>query len=163
VLAERAAAGSLELILLDGVVGADWNWSQRDEAMARRILTASPPGARTLVVAGNAHTPTRPHRAGRPDGSSPGRAAAWDPGNPDPLRRREFLQRRAAAVPRYTGPEGLIRLHQDDGELLLDLAEAAEAVVLQRPRPWSGIFGPNGPCTSHGYGHKRQVPGFKLT
>src|ERR1700683_2957426 len=38
VLAERAAADPLELILFDGVTGADWSWSQRDEAMARRIL-----------------------------------------------------------------------------------------------------------------------------
>ena len=57
VLAERAAPGPLELILFDGVTGADWSWSQRDEAMARRILAASPPGGRTLVVAGGAHTP----------------------------------------------------------------------------------------------------------
>jgi erythromycin esterase-like protein len=60
VLAERAAAGPLELILFDGAIGAGWSWSQRDEAMARRILAASAPGARTLVVAGNAHTPTSP-------------------------------------------------------------------------------------------------------
>lgn len=66
VLAERAAAGPLKLILFDGVTGADWSWSQRDEAMARRILAASPPGARTLAVAGNAHTPTSPiERASR--------------------------------------------------------------------------------------------------
>src|SRR6516165_9480495 len=37
VLADRAAAGPLEVILFDGVIGAGWSWSQRDEAMARRI------------------------------------------------------------------------------------------------------------------------------
>jgi len=68
-LAERAAAGRLELILFDGVIGADWSWSQRDEAMARRILAASPPGTRTLAVAGNAHTPTSPIELGVPMGA----------------------------------------------------------------------------------------------
>jgi erythromycin esterase-like protein len=57
----RAAAAPLELILFDGVIGEDWSWSQRDEAMARRLLAASGPGARTLAVAGNAHTPTTAH------------------------------------------------------------------------------------------------------
>lgn len=52
-LAERAAAGSLEVTLFDGVVGAGWSWSQRDEAMVRRILAACPAGARTLAVAGD--------------------------------------------------------------------------------------------------------------
>jgi hypothetical protein len=47
--------------------------------------------------------------------------------------------------PRYTVPEGLIRLHQDHGELLLDLPEAAEAVVPQRPHTWSGLFWSEGP------------------
>jgi len=42
--------------------------------------------------------------------------------------------------PRYTGPEGLIRLHQDDGELVLDLPATAEAVVPQQPHPCSGLF-----------------------
>ena len=63
-LAERAAAGPLELILFDGVIGEGWSWSQRDEAMARRLLAASGPGNRTLAVAGNAHTPTSPTEPG---------------------------------------------------------------------------------------------------
>ena len=136
VLAERAAAGPLELILFDGMIGADWSWSQRDEAMARRLLTASPPGARTLVVAGNAHTPTSPTELGVPMGAC---AAGPRPGvlairiryggggyyNAGP---RQFARR--------FGPAGPVRLHQHDGELVLDLPEAAEAVVPQRPRPW---------------------------
>ena len=57
-LRERAAAGPLNLTLFDGSIGAGWSWSQRDEAMTRRILAH--PSARngTLVAAGNAHTPT---------------------------------------------------------------------------------------------------------
>src|SRR5205085_11084589 len=77
VLADRAAAGPLELILFDGVIGTDWGWSQRDEAMARRILAISPPSARTLVVAGNAHTPVRPTELGVPMGA---RVAGQRPG-----------------------------------------------------------------------------------
>jgi len=66
VLANRAAAGPLKLILFDAVIGADWSWSQRDEAMAQRILAISPPSARTLVAAGNAHTPVSPIELGVP-------------------------------------------------------------------------------------------------
>ena len=77
VLAERAAAGPLDLILFDGVIGEGWSWSQRDEAMARRLLAASGPRARTLAVAGNAHTPTRPIELGVPMGA---RLAGQRPG-----------------------------------------------------------------------------------
>jgi len=44
VLAERTVAGPLDLILFDGPIGAEWTWSQRDEAMARRLLAAAPGG-----------------------------------------------------------------------------------------------------------------------
>ena len=44
VLAERAAAGPLEVILFDGVIGAGWSWSQRHEAMARRLPAGAPQG-----------------------------------------------------------------------------------------------------------------------
>ena len=74
---ERTAAGPLELTLSDGVTGADWSWSQRDEAMARRILATSPPSARTLAAAGNARTPTRPAELGVPMGA---RLAGQRPG-----------------------------------------------------------------------------------
>jgi erythromycin esterase-like protein len=48
------------VILFDGAIDAEWDRSDRDEAMAERLLAAAPAQARTLVVAGNAHTPTRP-------------------------------------------------------------------------------------------------------
>ena len=60
VLAERSKAAPLEVILFDGIIGAGWSWSQRDAAMARRLLAGSRVGSRTLVVAGNAHTLTSP-------------------------------------------------------------------------------------------------------
>jgi hypothetical protein len=38
-------------------------------------------------------------------------------------------------VARRAGPQGKIRLHQHEGELVLDLPVATEAVVPQRPHP----------------------------
>jgi erythromycin esterase-like protein len=135
VLAERAVAGPLELILFDGAAGADWSWSQRDEAMARRILAASPPGARTLAVAGNAHTPTSPIELGVPMGA---RLAEQRPGIRE-IRIRygagyfwNFGPRRFT---RHTDPHGHTRLYQHNGDLVLDLPLATEAVVPQRPQP----------------------------
>jgi hypothetical protein len=135
VLTERAAAGALNLILFDGVIGADWSWSQRDEAMARRILAGCPSDARTLAVAGNAHTPVSPTRPGIPMGA---RLAEQRPGirqirigyGAGPywnFRPRQFAGR--------ADPDGTIRLHLRDSELVLDLPLATEAVVPQRPQP----------------------------
>ena len=45
--------------------------------MARRILATSPPGARTLVAAGNARTPVHPIELGVPMGA---RVAGQRPG-----------------------------------------------------------------------------------
>ncbi len=69
VLAERAGAGPLELTLFDGTIGADWSWSRRDEAMAARILAGRAGRTRTLVVAGNAHTPVSGAELGVPMGA----------------------------------------------------------------------------------------------
>jgi hypothetical protein len=134
VLAERHAAGPLEVILFDGVSGADWSWSQRDAAMARRLLADSPSTARTLAVAGNAHTATSPTDLGVPLGAclarqrpsiqqiriSYGGGRFWN------FQSRHFLRR--------ASPQGPIRLRQDTGELVLDLPAATEAVVPQRPQ-----------------------------
>ena len=135
VLAERAAAGPLDLTLFDGVIGADWSWSQRDEAMARRILATSPPSARTLVVAGNAHTPIRPTELGVPMGA---RVAGQRPG----IREVQisygggsFYNCEPGQFARRTEPQGQIRLHQHEGQLVLDLPTATEAIVPQRPHP----------------------------
>jgi hypothetical protein len=135
VLAERAAAGPLDLTLFDGVIGADWSWSQRDEAMARRILATSPPSARTLVVAGNAHTPISPTELGVPMGA---RVAEQRPGTRDvqiSYGGGSFYNCEPRQFARRSDPQGTIRLHQHEGELVLDLPTATEAVVPQRPRP----------------------------
>ena len=134
-LRERAAAGPLSLTLFDGTLGAAWNWSQRDEAMARRILAAPASGNGTLAVAGNAHTPTARTTLGVPLGAQ--LAGQW-PGlreirisyggghfynnEPRRLRRRIGLRR--------------TRLHERGGSLVLDLPAATEALVPQRPSPW---------------------------
>jgi len=134
-LADRAAAGPLELTLFDGVIGADWSWSQRDEAMARRILATSPPSARTLVVAGNAHTPIRPTELGVPMGA---RLAGQRPGTREiqiSYGGGSFYNCEPGQFARRTDPQGTIRLHQHEGELVLDLPAVTEAVVPQRPRP----------------------------
>jgi hypothetical protein len=135
VLADRAAAGPLELILFDGVAGADWSWSQRDEAMARRILAASPPSARTLVVAGNAHTPISRIELGVPMGA---RVAGQRPGTREvqiSYGGGSFYNCRPRQFAHRTDTQGKIRLHQHKGELVLDLPIATEAVVPQRPHP----------------------------
>jgi len=147
VLAERAAAGPLDLILFDGTIWANWSWSQRDEAMARRILATAPAGTRTLVVAGNAHTATGPTSLGIPMGAylaqqRPGvREVSIDYGG------GHYYNARPASFHR-TGPQGSqvrlhdqqggqVRLHDRQGALVLYLPEAREAVVPQRP--WPGI------------------------
>ena len=136
VLAERATAGVLEVILFDGAVGADWSWSARDEAMARRLLAAAPAGTRTLAVAGNAHTPTGPIELGVPMGAwldrrRPGVREIrinYGGGRYYNTQPRRFAYRR----PR----PHQVRLHQYNDALVLDLPNAQEAIVPHRSEGW---------------------------
>ncbi len=137
VLRERAAAGPLTLTLFDGTIGEGWSWSQRDEAMARRVLAAPAAGTGTLVVAGSAHTPITGTRLGMPLGAC---LAQQRPGireirisygagryyNIQPGRFR----RRIGSGPRH------LLMRQQRNTLILDLPAAGEAVVPQRPQPW---------------------------
>lgn len=133
VLAERATSGPLEVILFDGAIDADASWSDRDEAMARRILAAVPAGTRTLAVAGNAHTPTGPIELGVPMGAWLGRRRPgvreirinYGSGRYYNTQPRRFANRR----PR----PHQVRLHQHNDALILDLPNAQEAIVLHRP------------------------------
>jgi hypothetical protein len=122
--------------MFDGVTGADWSWSQRDEAMARRLLAASPQGTRTLAVAGNAHTPTSPSELGVPMGA---RLAGQRPGVREiriSYGGGGFWNGGPRQFERCADPPGTIRLYQRDGELVLDLPLATEAVVPYQPRSW---------------------------
>jgi hypothetical protein len=133
VLAERATAGPVDLILFDGVMDAGWSWSQHDEAMAARILAGAAPGARTLVVAGNAHTPTTSTVLGVPLGAH---LARRRPGIRE-IRICYGSGRFYNLRPRRMGPSlsrrpRQVTLYEHGGELVLDLPVACEAVVPHR-------------------------------
>ena len=136
VLRGYAAAGPLEVILFDDAVGAGSSWSERDEAMAGHVLADAPPGTRTLVVAGNAHTPTCPTPLGVPLGA---RLARQRPGVRE-IRisygsgRYYNLEPRSFGNPTVPGRRQA-RLHDPGGALVIDLPVAGEAVVPQRPWP----------------------------
>jgi hypothetical protein len=135
-LAERAAAGPLDLVMFDGIIGAGWSWTQRDEAMAERILAAAGLGARTLAVAGNAHTPIRRTNLGVPLGAH---LARQRPGIRDiriSYAGGSFYNGEPRQFRLSTSPPPQARLHEHDGDLILDLPSASEAVVPQRPGPW---------------------------
>ena len=99
--------------------------------MARRILAASGPGARTLVAAGNAHTPTSPIELGVPMGAG---LAEQRPGIRDiriSYGSGSFYNGEPRQFARPADSQGTIRLYQHHGELLLDLPVATEAIVPQ--------------------------------
>lgn len=138
VLAAMAAAGPLRLVLFDDFGSLATGWTQRDAAMARRLLAAVPAGgagAGTLVVAGNAHTPTGVTDLGVPLGAQLARERAgvreirirygsgafWNLG---PCRFGPAPAAAAAGPPRLT---------EQDGDLVLDLPVASAATVPQRP------------------------------
>lgn len=130
-LRERFLAERLQsLTLFDGV--NEVGWSRREAAMAERILSAQAPGARTLVIAGNAHTPLSPTGLGIPLGA---RLAERRPGlreirvsygngsyynlSPQRFKRQWTLRRRA-------------RLRTDGSSLILDLPSPVQARVPHR-------------------------------
>ena len=135
-LRERAAAGPLELTLLDAVMPADASWSGRDAAMAARLLAGAGPGRHTLVVAGNAHTPVRPTPLGVPLGAA---LAARRPGVREvriDYRSGRYYNLAPRRFPPRTGSRPLspaLVLRNED--LTLILSAASEAVVLQRRGP----------------------------
>jgi hypothetical protein len=133
VLRERTAAGPLDLILMDGTTDADWSWSQRDEAMAARVLAAAA-DAGTLVVAGNAHTPVQPTELGVPLGAV---LAARRPGVREiriDYRGGRFYNLGPRRFAPRTGSRRLPpRLVLRNDNLTLVLPAATEAVVPERP------------------------------
>jgi hypothetical protein len=135
VLRERAAAGPLSVTLFDGTIEAGWSWSQRDAAMAERVLAAPVTDAGTLVVAGNAHTPTSATRLGVPLGACLARERpgvreiriAYGGGRYYNIEPRRFRGR--------TGPRRRqTRLREGVDGLVVDVPAAGEAIVPQRGR-----------------------------
>jgi hypothetical protein len=107
--------------------------------MAGPLLAGTRTG--TLVVAGNAHTPTRPTEPGVPLGA---RLAAGRPGVKE-IRIRYGAGRFYNLEPRRFPPDpkvrrGLLRLGLRHGSLLLDLPGPSEAIVPHR----RSISAPNG-------------------
>ncbi len=82
VLRDRAKAGPFGLILFDQIMRSTSTWSERDEAMAGPVLASCEANGTTLVVAGNAHTPTRPTAPDPQD-----RTRKTGPARPDPQGR----------------------------------------------------------------------------
>jgi hypothetical protein len=103
--------------------------------MATRLLAHSEPGARTLVVAGNAHTATSETDLGVPMGAQ---LAAVRPGvrevrvcyRSGAFYNNELRQFRSDGRGQERAP--LLTLRH--GELVLTLSSATAAVVPQRPR-----------------------------
>jgi hypothetical protein len=146
VLRERTRAGQLDLALFDGVSEADWNWSQRDEAMAGRILAGATAASGTLAVAGNAHTPTSPTPSGIPLGACLSRQR---PGVLD-IRIRYggggyYNMRPSQIHPSISIWPSQLRLYQERESLILELPTATEAIVPHRPHPWPqfSLHGPD--------------------
>jgi hypothetical protein len=127
-----------EVVLVDGVWQGDWTWSDRDAAMAERLLAELPAGRTCLVVAGNLHTRTRRVRQGIPMGQHLARRRpgvlevriAYRGGASYNLTPKSFRDQ-----PRRGGGEGIgrARLRVRRGHLELELPDATEAVVPQRP------------------------------
>ena len=137
VLRKRARAGQVALALFDGVPGAGPSWSESDQAMAVRVLAGATAAAGTLVVAGNAHTPTGPTVMGVPLGA---RLRKQRPG----VREIRISYGRGGYYdmrPRHFHPSisiwpNQVRLYQEKGNLILELPAATEAMVPHRPPPW---------------------------
>ncbi len=137
VLRERARAGEFGPALFDGGTGVYRTWSERDQAMADRILADSTAAAGTLVVAGNAHTPTGPTSLGVPLGAC---LYQQRPGVKE-IRIRYGRGGYYNMQPRHFHPSiniwpSHVRLYQEDGNLILELPAATEAIVPHRPPPW---------------------------
>jgi hypothetical protein len=129
------AAGPFELTLFDGTIGADWSWSARDEAMAARLLAGGAGSARTLVAAGNAHTPVGRTGLGLP------MAACLTQRRPGVreirinYRSGYFYNCRPIRFATTSPEQRQVRLRQHGDALVLDLPSAREAVVPHRPMP----------------------------
>ena len=118
-----------------GLTSLALEWPEDLTPMIRAFLAISPPSARTLVAAGNAHTPISPIELGVPMGAL---VAEQRPGTREvqiSYGGGSFYNCKPCQFARRTDPQGTIRLHQHQDELVLDLPTATEAVVPQRSNP----------------------------
>jgi hypothetical protein len=130
-LRERFLAQRLRaLTLFDGVNEA--GWSQRESAMAERILHAQAPAGRTLVIAGNAHTALTPTMLGVPLGA---RLAEWRPGVREIHIRYGNGTYYSHSAQRFNHQFSLrrrARLRAEGGALVLELPAPMQARVPHR-------------------------------
>jgi hypothetical protein len=130
-LRERFLAQRLQaLTLFDGV--NEVGWSRREAAMAERIINAQLPGARTLVIAGSAHTALTPTMLGVPIGA---RLAELRPGV-RAIRIRygngSYYNLSPQRFKLHWSPRRQPRLHPEGGTLVLDLPRPVQARVPHR-------------------------------
>ena len=104
--------------------------------MARRLLAAAPAGTPVLAVAGSYHTPTSPIDLGVPMGAWLGRQRPGVREIQISYGGGYFYNCEPRQFDRHMDPQQPVRLHQQDGELLLDLPWASEAVVPHQPRQY---------------------------
>jgi hypothetical protein len=136
VLRDVSAAGPLRLTLfdlpVDASAGAD-AWTRHDAAMATRLLTSAAAHTPTLVVAGNAHTPTTSSEHGIPLGAH--LAASRPAVRNIHIRYRagsfyNLAPRRFHHQPQVASRDGL---YATDDRLFAELPTAHEAVVPHQP------------------------------
>ena len=130
VLRDLARRPDMRFVLFAGSsYPARSTWSDIDAAMSERVLRATEPSDRALVVAGNAHTTRQQTRSGTPLGAH---LAGRRPGLADIAIRYgagrffNFAERQFAANTAADGPPQLLLA---DGELALQLPRADPAVV----------------------------------
>ncbi|WP_188194269.1 hypothetical protein [Nonomuraea sp. SYSU D8015] len=117
----------LRVTLFDGGDMTE-DWSARDASMARRVLAAH--AAPTLVVVGNAHTPTTPTGLGLPMGACLAEARPGVESVRIDYGTGSFYNLEPR---RYSRPCAEAGLRVADGELVVGLPEFGEATVPHLP------------------------------
>ncbi|NRQ37268.1 hypothetical protein HII36_36335 [Nonomuraea sp. NN258] len=126
-LAVLKAMSPVKVTLFDGAVFTG-DWSQRDAAMAQRVLAAHEEP--TLVVAGNAHTPTSASDLGLPMGACLASARPAVRSITIDYGTGSFYNTASRRVRGYSAAAGL---RVADGDLVVGLPEFGEAVVPHMP------------------------------
>lgn len=134
-LAVLRSLDGVRVTLFDGGMFTG-DWSQRDAAMARRVLAANLEPA--LVVAGNAHTPTSPTGLGLPMGACLARARPSLESVRIDYGRGGFYNSESRHI---DAPSAEAGLRVVDGELVVGLPKFSEATVPHAVRGAAGAAG----------------------